>query len=143
MLTHCYTHSARQRRKQQEKLRSVKTLGEAEGDEEDEDLMAWVAKSRVLEEKAKAEARAKALELERKLVEQEEEEEEDGAGAPLAVGVKAKGAVDEIMEGETVVMTLEDAPILDEKMQLNEGDDVLVNAAMVVCGFGSVALVCV
>ncbi len=129
-----HTHSARQRRMQQEKLRSTKTLGEADGYEEEEDLMAWVAKSRVLEDKAKAEARAKALELERSLAEQEEEqdgEDGDAGGVPLAAGMKVKGAVEEIMEGETLVMTLEDAPILDEKMQLNEGDDVLVNAAMV------------
>ena len=119
--------SARQRRQQQDKLRAVKTLGEA--DDDDGDMMAWVAKSRTLEEKAKAEARAKAAELERKLAEQEAEEQE--ADPASLAGLKVKGAVEDLMEGESLVMTLEDAPILTERMELHDGEDVLVNVAKV------------
>lgn len=96
-------------------------------------MMAWVAKSRTLEEKAKAEARAKAAELERKLAEQEAEEQEEAGPASLA-GLKVKGAVEDLMEGESLVMTLEDAPILTERMELHEAEDVLVNVAKVGCG---------
>lgn len=122
-----FCHSARQRRQQQDKLRAVKTLGEADDDEGD--VMAWVAKSRTLEDKAKAEARAKAAELERKLAEQEEEEQE--ADPASLAGLKIKGAVEDLMEGEALVMTLEDAPILTDRMELHEGEDVLVNVAKV------------
>lgn len=58
----------REKRLQEERLRRVKTLGEAAPDVDD--VAAWVGKSRVLEEKAKAEARAKALKQARALEEQ-------------------------------------------------------------------------
>lgn len=90
--------------------------------------MAWVAKSRTLEDKAKAEARAKAAELERKLAEQEAEDQETG---PSLEGLKVKGQVEDLMEGESLVMTLEDAPILTDRMELHEAEDVLVNVAKV------------
>lgn len=58
----------KERRLEEEKLRKVKTLGEAADDVDD--VSAWINKSRALEEKAKTEARAKALKATRALEEQ-------------------------------------------------------------------------
>lgn len=58
----------REKRLEDEKLRKVKTLGEAADDVDD--VAAWINKSRALEEKAKADARAKALKAAQALEEQ-------------------------------------------------------------------------
>lgn len=58
----------RERRIEEEKLRKVKTLGEAADDVDD--VAAWANKSRAIEESAKAEARAKALKAAQALEEQ-------------------------------------------------------------------------
>jgi len=58
----------KERRIEQEKLRKVKTLGEA--GEDVDDLGAWVARNKKAEERAKADARAKAAKLARQLEEQ-------------------------------------------------------------------------
>ena len=58
----------REKRVEDEKMRKVKTLGQAEP--EVDDLAAWVSKSRALEEKARAEAREKALRQARALEQQ-------------------------------------------------------------------------
>lgn len=64
---HCCPRQ-KERRLEEEKLRKVKTLGEAADDVDD--VSAWINKSRALEEKAKAEARAKALKAAQALEEQ-------------------------------------------------------------------------
>lgn len=58
----------REKRLEEEKLRKIKTLGEAADDVDD--VSAWINKSRALEESAKAEARAKALKAAQALEEQ-------------------------------------------------------------------------
>lgn len=129
--------TARERRRQQDQLRSVKTLGEVEGEAAEDDLLSWVEKTRRLEEAAKAEARAKALALERQMDEQDEVDSDDdseGGGRARggldvsAAGLKVKG-MEELGVGESVIMTLEDKPILDERGRLaeDEEEDVLEN----------------
>ena len=68
--------AAKERRLMESRNRSTKQLGEG-GDEGDDDLMAWVKKSRKIEEKRKKEERRKAEELARKLAEQDEDAEGD------------------------------------------------------------------
>ena len=58
----------KERRVEQEKLRKVKTLGEA--GEDVDDLSAWVSRNKKAEERAKAEARAKAAKVAKQLEEQ-------------------------------------------------------------------------
>ncbi|CAL8462106.1 g1637 [Coccomyxa elongata] len=128
----------REKRLEQEQLRKVKTLGAAS--EDVDDLGAWVTKSRALEEKAKAEARAKALKQARMLEEQDDEledsDEEGGAGAPLRsakelAGMKVKHNAEELNEGETVILTLADRNILDDKGDLDDEADELENALVI------------
>ncbi|BDA45958.1 probable U4/U6.U5 tri-snRNP-associated protein 1 at N-terminal half [Coccomyxa sp. Obi] len=130
--------SLREKRLEQEQLRKVKTLGAAS--EDVDDLAAWVTKSRALEEKAKAEARAKALKQARMLEEQDDEfedsDEKGGAGAPLRnakelAGMKVKHNAEELNEGETVILTLADRNILDDKGDLDDEADELENALVI------------
>ena len=67
LTAHCCCRQ-KERRLEEEKLRKIKTLGEAADDVDD--VSAWINKSRALEEKAKAEARAKALKAAQALEEQ-------------------------------------------------------------------------
>lgn len=60
--------SQKERRLEQEKLRNIKTLGEAGADVDD--LAVWVESSRIAEVRAKEEERAKAAKLARQLEEQ-------------------------------------------------------------------------
>lgn len=62
------SRSQKERRLEQEKLRKVKTLGEAGTDVDD--LAGWVERSRKAEARAKEEERAKAAKLSRQLEEQ-------------------------------------------------------------------------
>jgi len=130
--------ASREARRQEQQLRSVKTLGEASRDDSD-DLAAWVGKSRALEDRRKAADRAKAEALMRKFQEEdegadddEEEEERGGAenvysGKDLA-GMSVKHSASALQEGETMVLTLEDQPLLaDGRKALNEAEDELEN----------------
>ena len=67
----------------------------------------------------------------------EESDEEEGFGAPLRnakelAGMKVKHNADELAEGETVILTLADRNILDDKGDLHDGADELENALVVI-----------
>ncbi|XP_064483898.1 U4/U6.U5 tri-snRNP-associated protein 1-like [Ornithodoros turicata] len=121
----------REKRKFQKRYQDVKTI--AESDEDLDDALAWVRKSRKLhEEKAKAAKRAKVL---------EELDEEFGVGKLVEEEIKGSASkrysaknlkglevvhdVNRIKEGHVVVLTLKDKAVLDD------GDDVLENVNMV------------
>nr|XP_055036227.1 U4/U6.U5 tri-snRNP-associated protein 1 [Misgurnus anguillicaudatus] len=114
-----------------QKLGKVKTLG----DDEPwlDDTAAWVEKSRKLaKEKEMAEKRAKLLEeMDQEfgvsnLVEQEfAQEKRDSYRSHDLRGLKVQHKVDSFREGETVILTLEDKGVLEEK------EDVLVNVGLV------------
>ncbi|XP_077089466.1 U4/U6.U5 tri-snRNP-associated protein 1 [Siphateles boraxobius] len=113
------------------KLGKVKALG----DEEPwlDDTAAWVERSRKLaKEKELAEKRAKLLEeMDEEfgvsnLVEQEfAQEKRDSYGSRHLKGLKVQHKMDSFREGETVVLTLQDKGVLEEK------EDVLVNVGLV------------
>lgn len=103
---------ARERRQQQEALAATKTLGE--GGDETDDVMAWVGKSRTLEQKRAEEARRKAEEAKKKSQAAEEESDDEeaglGAGGTTAAdlaGAKVRHTAEELAEGETMILTLE------------------------------------
>ena len=140
--------AAKERRLMEARDRSTKQLGEA--DEGDDDLAAWVNKSREDEKRRRAEERRKAEELARKLAEQDDDAEDsdeddgdmfsggggskrarDGAGGYTSkdlAGLKVRHDADEVMEGETMILTLKDSSILDDaRTGINEEDDELEN----------------
>lgn len=114
-----------------QKLGKVKALG----DEEPwlDDTAAWVERSRKLaKEKELAEKRAKLLEeMDEEfgvsnLVEQEfAQEKRDSYSSNHLKGLKVQHKMDSFREGETVVLTLQDKGVLEEK------EDVLVNVGLV------------
>ncbi|DBA93483.1 TPA: hypothetical protein ACH3X3_013582 [Trebouxia sp. C0006] len=108
----------REKRKMEESLRKVKTLGQA--DEDIDDLAKWVTKSRTKAEEEKELAREEALAAaERRQNEQEEEEDEEAQLRGLK-GLKVKHGADELQEGETMILTLADKNILDDKGDLDD-----------------------
>uniref|UniRef100_A0A1E1XSP5 Putative u4/u6.u5 snrnp associated protein n=1 Tax=Amblyomma sculptum TaxID=1581419 RepID=A0A1E1XSP5_AMBSC len=119
----------REKRKITEKYREVKSLGDVEN--EDDDALAWVRKSRKLqEEKEKAEKRAKLLEeMDEefgvgKLVEEELRPAKEYSAKHLK-GLEVLHGVDRFKEGQTVILTLKDQGVLDE------GGDVLENVNLI------------
>jgi U4/U6.U5 tri-snRNP-associated protein 1 len=95
-------------------------------------MMAWVNKSRKIEEKRRKEERRKAEELARKLAEQDDEAEEsegdDIYGGKDLAGLRVRHGLEEVNEGETMILTLKDSSILDDKLQgINEEEDELEN----------------
>ncbi|KAK9806920.1 hypothetical protein WJX72_007494 [[Myrmecia] bisecta] len=117
---------AKEKRQLQEHYSKVKTLGAAAPDVDD--LAAWVSKSRTLEEQQRVAERAKAEKLARQFEEQEEldESDEEADGRALA-GLKVRHNAAELAEGETMILTLADRNILDEKGDLDEEGDELEN----------------
>lgn len=113
-----------------QKLGKVKTMAE---DDWLDDTCAWVEKSRKLEkEKEMAEKRAKLLEeMDQEfgvssLVEEEFGQTKNNAYTSRELkGLKVQHKVDSFTEGQTVILTLEDKGVLDEK------EDVLVNVGLV------------
>lgn len=114
-----------------QKLGKVKTLGEEEPWLDD--TSAWVERSRKLaKEKEMAEKRAKLLEeMDEEfgvsnLVEQEFAQDKMSAYTSRDLkGLTVQHKIESFKEGQTVILTLEDKGVLDEK------DDVLVNVGMV------------
>ncbi|GAB4814564.1 hypothetical protein N2152v2_001610 [Parachlorella kessleri] len=128
---------ARERRRQQEALTATRTLGEA--DEEVDDVMAWVNKNRTLtaaqqEEKRRREAEQQAASRRRDQKDEDDDDEDDeyggrypgGHSAAELAGVKVKHTAEELEAGETMILTLEDKPILDEKGNLREEEDLVL-----------------
>lgn len=116
-----------------DRLKKVKGLGESDSDEDD--VQKWVQKSRKLEKRA---AKRKEAELRRKDQEEQEEarriiEEERKIkayqGNALA-GMTVRHDLENFTEGKDVILTLDDARILDEESGQAE-KDVLINVNMV------------
>ncbi|KAK7866845.1 hypothetical protein R5R35_006019 [Gryllus longicercus] len=120
----------RERRAIEAKLKSVKTLGDSDSED---DASAWVTKSRVQQkEREQADKRAKMLEeLDAEfgigeLVEDELQTERKQAYSSKDLrGLRVEHAVDRFSEGKTVILTLKDRGVLDE------GDDALVNVNII------------
>lgn len=112
------------------KLGKVKTIA---GDDWLDDTSAWVEKSRKMEkEKEMAEKRAKLLEeMDEEfgvssLVEEEfAQRKNDAYTARDLKGLKVQHKVDSFVEGQTVILTLQDKGVLEEE------EDVLVNVGLV------------
>jgi len=117
--------NAREKRLMEEGLRKVITLGAAEP--EVDDISAWVNKSREAEAEAKRAAeRAAAAKLSSMYDEEDDVSEDEEAGearhaADLA-GMRVKHSADDLGAGETVILTLADRNILDDKGDLDEED---------------------
>ena len=137
--------AAKEKRQMEARNRSTAQLGEA--DDTEDDLSAWVNKSRDIELKKKLEAKRKAEELARKLAEQdddfEDSESDDDAEArekkrlgelytsDALAGLRVRHGADEVAEGETVVLTLKDSSILDEtRTGVNDEGDELENVLL-------------
>jgi U4/U6.U5 tri-snRNP-associated protein 1 len=138
--------AAKEKRQMEARNRATAQLGEA--DDAEDDLSAWVTKSRDIELKKKLEAKRKAEELARKLAEQDDdfEDSESDDDASLTRGKKSLGdlytsdalaglrvrhGADEVAEGETVVLTLKDASVLDEtRTGVNDEGDELENVLL-------------
>eukprot|EP00854_Cymbomonas_tetramitiformis_P006442 gene6442-7722_t len=102
------------------------------GDSDDEDgggAAAWVTKSRKMEQKKKSEAARQAALTASRFDEQDEneEDEEDEYSSKDLKGLKVRHKADELLDGQTVVLTLKDQGILDEKGTLADGADELEN----------------
>ena len=110
---------ARQRRRQEELLRNTEGLGAVA--EDVDDVMAWVNKTRNLG-KSRRSVEGNAVGMHDTRTRRKNDLEEQST-APSEV--KVKHIFDEMAEGEEVVLTLEDKPILNEKGELDEDDDTL------------------
>ncbi|KAK2078591.1 hypothetical protein QBZ16_003431 [Prototheca wickerhamii] len=102
---------SKERRKQQATLEATQKLSAP--DEEVDDALAWIERSRRLTAQSKAPARASARAA---------EGDGEHTGADLA-GFKIKHDFEDLEAGEEVVLTLEDRGILDDKGRLAPSDD--------------------
>ncbi|KAL4855087.1 SART-1 family protein DOT2 [Chlorella vulgaris] len=122
----------RERRQQQEALDREKKLSAAGADVDD--VMAWVSKSRLTEAQRKTDAtaaRRKTAQNARRRAaqeedEDEEEEDEEMPSAAELAGAKVKHNAEDLEDGETMILTLEDRGILDDKGNLVEDDQDMV-----------------
>ena len=62
---------------------------------------------------------------------QGDEEDDEEAQARSLAGLKVKHTADEMLEGETMILTLADKNILDDKGDLSDGEDELENVLAV------------
>ncbi|GIL77465.1 hypothetical protein Vretimale_2974 [Volvox reticuliferus] len=122
--------AAREKRIMESKLRAVKTLGEA-GEDEDGDMASWVEKNRRLEQQRREEAARKAsIGPPSKRRQRDSDDEDEGYRATELEGLKVRHDLTEVGEGETVIVTLADKPLLDEKGNLREDEDELENTLL-------------
>ncbi|KAG5674371.1 hypothetical protein PVAND_004345 [Polypedilum vanderplanki] len=132
--------SKREKRKIEDKLARIKTLGESDSDD---DANAWVDKSRKIEEeKKKAQLRAKMLqEMDENLdnvtttharrparpQKSSQLSKDQGYGSKDLQGLKVAHDIDSFKEERQVILTLEDKDVLDEDgdtlMNVNMKDD--------------------
>ena len=110
----------------QSRLRAIKPLG-YESDEEDDDALAWIEKSRELE-KQKAQAKARELEeMDEEIQRQEEEkiliQRQNAYREKDLRGLTVGHSLDMIKEGTQVILTLRDVDLLDEDAH----EDILEN----------------
>ena len=137
----------KQRRQLEEELRRAKWLGVKEG-ADDDDVAAWVQKSRAAETAVRAQEEAKVARLRKILADEDSgsgEEEDEPAAAPGGAaggpakpgyssaelkGLRVAHGAEDFKAGETMVMTLEDQNILDDAGELNAAGDALQVAAL-------------
>lgn len=120
----------KEKRAMEQKLKSVKKLGESD---EDDDISKWVSSSREKEKlKVQADQRAKILEeMDNEfgvgeLVQEETRRERKKIYSENSLkGLKVDHDVDAFTEGRSVILTLKDQDVLDD------GDDTLVNVNMI------------
>eukprot|EP00798_Chlamydomonas_sp_ICE-L_P011063 gene11063-18670_t len=112
-------------KRQHEAFMAVKALGEADNDETD-DLRSWVSSSRVKAAQFKSEQGAKKAEEEERAMSDSDDDEGKYSSKDLA-GLKVKHDANEIIEGETVILTLADKHILTAKGTIDEENDELEN----------------
>ncbi|CAG9461177.1 unnamed protein product [Pedinophyceae sp. YPF-701] len=119
----------REKREHEAKLKATKGLADEDSDEDD--IAAWVQKSRVKQSTAPAPKKTPPASVPRKKRASEADEDADADGGAYAseqlAGMKVKHGVNDIVEGETAILTLEDTSILDDKGNLKDGDDALVD----------------
>lgn len=120
------------RSQEQRKIQKAYDETKGLGDSDDDDVggaAAWVNKSRKIEQKKKAEAARQAALTASRFDEQDDidEDEEDEYSAKDLKGLKVRHKADELLDGQTVVLTLKDQGILDEKGALADGADELEN----------------
>ncbi|GIL64767.1 hypothetical protein Vafri_18646 [Volvox africanus] len=123
--------AAREKRIMESKLRAVRTLGEAD-DGEDGDMASWVEKNRRLEQQRREEAARKssAAPPNKRRQRDSDDEDKEGYRATELEGLKVRHDLTEVGEGETVIVTLADKPLLDEKGDLREDEDELENTLL-------------
>jgi hypothetical protein len=121
-------NSAREKRRREAELRKTKTLGEASADVDD--VASWISKIKPGQPAAAADdtaaAGGKPAKRARRADAAAAADGTEHTAADLA-GVSVKHDLGHLAEGETVVLTLADAGILDEKGQLADGPDQLVD----------------
>lgn len=108
---------ARRRRQHEELLQQTETLGTAA--EDVDDVMAWVNKTRKMEGTDRGNSSSERAALEQEPISRKCEE---SLVAPS--GLKVKHSLEELQEGEEIIMTLEDKPIINEKGELQADEDV-------------------
>ena len=119
------------KRQQENKLLTVKTLGD---DDETDDTSKWLQRQKKKEKEKKAAAkRAKMLEeldddfgVGNIVKEDTERSKAASYGSQSLAGLKVQHDANKFKDGKTVILTLEDADILDEK-----AEDTLVNVNMI------------
>ena len=121
----------KEKRLQQEKLKKIKPLGHESSDEEADDPLAWIQRSRELEKRKAEEKERQLQEMDDEIQKQNEEKElirkhnlykeRDLKG--LTVG----HSLDNIKEGSQIILTLRDRGLLDEE----ESEDVLENVNII------------
>ncbi|XP_015698022.1 SART-1 family protein DOT2 isoform X1 [Oryza brachyantha] len=124
-------------RSREERLNDKKQEGILDDNDDADEILSWVGKSRKLDEKREAE-KEKALRRARALEEQDnilaendeddddEEQQEDNRVGEHLSGVKVLHGLDKVMEGGAVVMTLKDQSILADG-DINQEVDMLEN----------------
>lgn len=120
---------AREKRRREQELHQTRGLGEADGDD---DVASWVHTMRKTQQPGTRQREEGGEGTKRRRSEgraHEGEEEQDAGGAAEVAGARVRHGADELAEGETLVLTLADAPILDETGALNEAGDELEEVA--------------
>ena len=108
-------------------LAATTTLGAP--DKEVDDVASWIAKSRqTAAEPSKSKATQPQHKRRKRGSDEENGSEDEAAGVAALAGAKVAADTGDLLEGETLVLTLADQPLLDEKGRLlEEQEDKLEN----------------
>ncbi|KRY86123.1 U4/U6.U5 tri-snRNP-associated protein 1 [Trichinella pseudospiralis] len=122
----------KERRMLHDRLLNVKSLAESDSGEEEESALAWVQKSRTLEqERQLAEMKAKQLEeMDNELIQELDHKKHalprhTKYSSKDLSGFTVLHAKDEFLEGKETILVLQDKDVLDD------GEDVLINPTLV------------